>query len=98
MAETLRVLARISALPGKEDELRSLLLGLVEPTRSEPGCIRYELLQSQQVSTEFVFVEEWESEAAEGQHLQSAHIQAALVKGQSLMSVPPDIQHYGLLA
>ncbi len=30
-----RVVARVVARPGKEDELRTLLRGLIEPTRSQ---------------------------------------------------------------
>ncbi|MEQ9239069.1 MAG: antibiotic biosynthesis monooxygenase [Coleofasciculus sp. E2-BRE-01] len=44
----IRVLARVVAHPGKEDKLKALLLEIVEATRKEPGCITYELLQSQQ--------------------------------------------------
>ena len=33
------------AAPGKENELAELLESLVEPTRREAGCIRYDLLR-----------------------------------------------------
>ncbi|TNF73803.1 MAG: antibiotic biosynthesis monooxygenase, partial [Acidobacteria bacterium] len=42
-SDTLRVVARLVAKPDKVDELRTLLTGLLEPTRAEPGCISYEL-------------------------------------------------------
>ena len=32
--QAVRVVARVMARPGKEDELRALLRGLIEPTRS----------------------------------------------------------------
>ncbi|MDQ2856133.1 MAG: antibiotic biosynthesis monooxygenase, partial [Acidobacteriota bacterium] len=56
---TLRVVARIMALPDKVDEVRSLLEALVEPTRNEAGCISYELLQNKSDPADFTFVEEW---------------------------------------
>ena len=37
MASNLRIVATITAQPGKADELKSILLGLVEPTRAEAG-------------------------------------------------------------
>ena len=49
-------------------------MALVEPTRRESGCIQYELLQNQEDPTDFVFVEEWESEVRLNAHLDSPHI------------------------
>ena len=59
-----RVVARMVARPGKEDELRTLLRGLIEPTRREPECVTYELLQNTTDPTDFTFVEEWSSLAS----------------------------------
>ncbi|MFP4123279.1 MAG: putative quinol monooxygenase [Coleofasciculus sp.] len=94
----IRVLARVVAHPGKEEKLKALLLEIVEATRKESGCITYELLQSPAIPTEFAFVEEWESEQAWRVHLDSAHIQQALLEGEELFASPPDIRHYVLLA
>ena len=60
---TVRVVAHLVALAGHHKELKSILLDLVEPTRTENGCILYQLLQNQEDPTDFVFIEEWESEA-----------------------------------
>jgi quinol monooxygenase YgiN len=98
MATSLHVLASLHALPGQENELKTVLLTLIEPTRAEAGCIRYELWQSQLTPTEFVFVEEWESEADEQRHLQSAHVQQAFLEGQPLLAAPATIHPYRLLA
>ena len=57
------------ARPGKEDELRALLRGLIEPTRREPGCVTYELLQNTADPTDFTFVEEWSSEVMDTKNL-----------------------------
>jgi len=56
--QAVRVVARNVACFGKEDELRTLLRGLIEPTRREPGCVTYELLQNTTDPTDFTFVEE----------------------------------------
>lgn len=98
MAETVRVIAEVRALPGQEEALKSLLIELVEPSRSEAGCLRYELLQSSVTPTAFVFVEEWESEELETKHLRSAHIEEAFLEGQSLLAAPPAIHRYRQLA
>jgi quinol monooxygenase YgiN len=98
MPEKLRVVAHVVALPDKVDETKSLLLGLIEPTRQEAGCIRYELLQNQTDPTDFVFVEEWESLQALDTHLASAHIQAAIAQVPNLIAEGPEIRCYKLLA
>jgi len=89
-----RVVARIVARPGKEDELRAVLRGLVHPTHREPGCVTYELLQNNADPTDFTFVEEWRSDADLDAHLQSAHLQDARVKLPNLAVADPDIRRY----
>jgi quinol monooxygenase YgiN len=54
---TIRVVARVVALPDKVEEVKSVLIGLIEPTRKEDGCIIYELLQNHADPTDFTFVE-----------------------------------------
>lgn len=95
---TLRVVARLVAFPDKVEELKSLLLSIMEPTRLEQGCIKYELLQNQADPTDFTFVEEWESVALLEQHLGSTHIQAAVLKLEGVAVAAPDIRRYQLLA
>ncbi|WP_373534389.1 putative quinol monooxygenase [Microcoleus sp.] len=95
---TLRVVARLVAFPDKVAELKSLLLSIIEPTRQEEGCIKYELLQNQADPTDFTFVEEWESAALLEVHLASTHLQAAVQKLDGLAVAPPDIRRYELLA
>ena len=41
-----RVIARFVASQGKEDQLKTLLQGMLAPTVAEPGCERYELYES----------------------------------------------------
>ncbi|MCY7384290.1 MAG: antibiotic biosynthesis monooxygenase [Microcoleus sp. CAN_BIN18] len=95
---TLRVVARLVAFPDKVAELKSLLLSIMEPSREDEGCIKYELLQNQADLTDFTFVEEWESAALLEQHLASNHIQAAVQQLEGLAVAPPDIRRYELLA
>jgi len=68
------------ALPAHQEEVKSILSGLVEPTRQESGCIFYQLLQNQENPKDFVFIEESESEALLNAHLNSPHINEAEMK------------------
>jgi len=95
---TLRVVARLVAFPDQVAELKSLLLSVIEPTRKEKGCIKYELLQNQADPTDFTFVEEWESADLLDLHLGSTHIQDAVQKLDGLAVGPPDIRRYDWLA
>lgn len=96
--QTIRVVARIVALPEKVEELAAVLLLIIEPTRQEAGCVKYELLQNQSDPTDFTFVEEWTSNNALDAHLVSAHIDALEAKLQGLLVAEPDIRRYQLLA
>ncbi|HAX86686.1 MAG TPA: antibiotic biosynthesis monooxygenase [Cyanobacteria bacterium UBA11370] len=91
---TVRVVARLVALPEKVEELKAVLSGLIEPTRVEDGCIQYELYQNQADPTDFTFVEEWASSAALDAHLQSTHIQEAIQQLEGLVGAAPDIRRY----
>ena len=73
------------------------LTGLVEPTRSEAGCIVYEMLQNTVDPTDFTFVEEWESEAALASHAASEHIKSTRVKLEGIVEEMPDIRTYRII-
>jgi quinol monooxygenase YgiN len=93
-----RVVARIIALHDKVEETKAMLLALIEPTRQEAGCLRYELLQNQADPTDFTFVEEWESVSALHAHLGSEHIAAAMAQVPDLVEHGPDIRQYRVVA
>lgn len=95
MIETIRVVAHITARSGKEAEVKSTLRGLVEPTRQEPGCIHYQLLQNLNKLAEFTLLEEWESQTALDGHTAAAHTKAAEALVERLIEKsPPDVRFY----
>ncbi|MEH1997947.1 MAG: putative quinol monooxygenase [Nostoc sp.] len=96
--QTIHVVARFIALPNKVEELKAVLLELIEPTRQEAGAIKYELLQNQNDPTDFTFVEEWNSHEALNTHLDSPHIQTLAAKLEGLVTAAPHIGRYHLLA
>lgn len=89
---SIRIIARIVANPNSMDQVCSILTTLVEPTRKESGCIRYELLQNRSDPTDFTFVEEWLSDASIDAHLRTEHVMTALTKLSDLVPVLPDIR------
>ena len=65
--------ATVHALPGQEAAVRAALLELVAPSRSEPGCLCYNLHESTEVAGLFIFYEQWASQAAFDSHVQTPH-------------------------
>jgi quinol monooxygenase YgiN len=99
MAEdTLRVIARVKAHPGKVNELLSVLSSLVEPTRKEPGCLSYKLLQNNEDPTDFTLIEEWQSNTALESHFATKHFKDALIKLPNLVAAEPDIRRYHVVS
>jgi quinol monooxygenase YgiN len=93
----LRVLARAKAKPDHIAPVREILSALVQPTRREPGCLSYELLQNGSDPTDFVFVEQWASAAAEQAHFTTPHVSTALQQLVGLLVAEPEICRYTTL-
>lgn len=95
---TVRVIARLVAQKESIEALKSTLSELVAPVRQQLGCLQYELLQDQAKLTHFVFLEEWENQAALDAHAASPIMQAAGDRISDLLTAPADICLYQLLA
>lgn len=85
------VVARLTARGGMEEELRNELLSLVEPTRSEAGCINYDLHQVIEDRAVFVFHENWQSMAHLEKHRESPHLTAFRGKAGALLAAPMEV-------
>ena len=94
---TVRVIARLRAKPGKELELRSLAADLIAPTRKEAGCIRYELLVDEADPAELTFVEEWRDGDTLNAHLATPHVQHAASRSPELLLGQLDLRRYKLV-
>jgi len=92
--DTLRVIARLKARPGKANELLSIVSSLIEPTRKEPGCLQYMLLQNNEDPTDFTLVEEWQDSKALEAHFATKHFKDAVNKLPNLVAAEPDIRRY----
>jgi quinol monooxygenase YgiN len=95
---SIKVVAHLISKPDTIELTREILVGIVEPTRAENGCIAYELFQNNGDPTDFTFVEEWEDDAALDAHLETPHLIDAKAKLGDLLAAEPDIRRYTLLA
>jgi quinol monooxygenase YgiN len=68
--------AEFQALQGKEQELIAALHCLMEPTRKELGCLRYELNQRVDDPRRITFIEKWKNQEAFDEHCATACIKS----------------------
>ena len=80
------VVAIVTAQPGAEAALQSILLGLVAPTRLEAGCLRYDLHRDPLNPQTLVFLETWDNRAAHQAHMQTPGFLAARAAQQGLVA------------
>ncbi|QPC45657.1 putative quinol monooxygenase [Mangrovibacillus cuniculi] len=67
------ITAVLKAKPGKEAEALAALQEVVTPSREEEGCMTYQLHQSLEDISTFVFYEVWKDAEAVQKHVESAH-------------------------
>jgi quinol monooxygenase YgiN len=85
------VLAMAKAKEGMEETVRQELLSLVNPTRSEPGCINYDLHQADDDKSLFIFYENWKSKEDLEKHLGMPYLKAFLEKSGGLLAKPLEV-------
>lgn len=85
------VVAHIKAKGGLEEEIKRELMGLVGPTRAEKGCITYELHQSVENKSLFMFYEKWASREDLDGHMHMPHMKAHMQRARELFAEPPKI-------
>ncbi|HET9400254.1 MAG TPA: putative quinol monooxygenase [Candidatus Acidoferrales bacterium] len=94
MNKQLTVIAFARARRSKIAEAREALFALVAPTRAEKGCINYDLHQSDEDPTQFVFYENWESDAALEAHANSPHLQAFRKISGAILDGPAELTRW----
>lgn len=92
-----KVVAKNFVQEGKFEEVISLYKELVELTRKEEGCIKYELFQDEKDSTIIAMIEEWESKDALVSHLNSEHFTRIVPQVKNFMAKETDLTIYNQL-
>ncbi len=86
--EKVTVVATFKAKSGQEEALRSAIEAVVAPTRSEPGCINYDLHQFTEDPGVFMLYENWISKKDLDKHLEMPYLKDLLGKADELLSEP----------
>lgn len=69
----IKVVAKKLIQEGKVEEVIKLYKELVEASRKEEGCIKYELYEDEKDSRILAVIEEWESKEDLDKHMNSEH-------------------------
>lgn len=73
---SLTIVANIHAKKEHLDLVKRELEKLIPITRSEQGCLQYDLHQNNEDPTHFLFYENWESRELWQTHMNAAHLAA----------------------
>lgn len=84
----LTIIARIKAKPGMERRMQQDLLALLAPTRSEDGCITFDLLSDINDPAVFILYENWESKAALDAHFEQPYVKKVLQAYEVTLAEP----------
>jgi quinol monooxygenase YgiN len=90
MAQSVKVVVKITVRPEKTGDARRVLAVLAEKSRAETGCVRYEVLQSASEPNVFALLEEWENAAALEAHVVTPHVHQAYAQAGAVVAEPPD--------
>ena len=75
----------INAKPACDIVLANLLKGMVEPSRAEAGCLRYDLYQDVTNPGRFLLYESWDSEISLEKHRYTDHMNIFKEKAPDLI-------------
>lgn len=76
-SSALRVVATIPIDPARADEAAPTLAALAEASRSDAGCLGYEVFTSSAQPGVFVTIESWTTQADLDAHMKQPHVATA---------------------
>jgi quinol monooxygenase YgiN len=87
------VFVRLFPHPGQEGRVESILRGMVEKSRQEPGCRRYDLFKASAASGGPIvcLIEKYADQAAVQAHRETSHYKAYRADIMSLLAQPIEV-------
>jgi len=89
--EKIVLIARLKVKDDKVELARSAALAIVEPSRNEAGCINYDIHQSIEDETVFLWHETWVSKEAIDEHFATPFFQEFFGIVGEIAAEPPQI-------
>ncbi|HGF5258546.1 TPA: putative quinol monooxygenase [Vibrio parahaemolyticus] len=97
MDSKVTVVASFVAKEGQIENLKNALMALIEPTRREEGCIRYDLQQSIENAAKLTMLEEYQNQSALDYHNGQPYL-ANLINQLDTLAESADIETYLTIA
>ena len=88
------LIAKFKLKPDYIEEFINLSEGMLEPSRSEDGCIHYELLQNPYNPQLFTFYENWKSQEDLQEHFQNHYFQEFVNNIADLLEEEGDVRTF----
>lgn len=88
------VVAKLTALAGKEEELEQALLGIIPKVKNEEGTLVYTLHKDQSNPNVFLFYEKYKDMDALVAHSSTDYFKALFKQIKSLLDGHPEIKTY----
>jgi quinol monooxygenase YgiN len=88
------VVGRVCTDADKREELMRVARAVAAASRTEAGCIGYRVYEDVDVPNDFVFVEEWENDAALRAHFGTAHISEFMQAIPATITSAPDVKFH----
>lgn len=83
--QRLTIVAQIQVKPAHKETVKAALLKLIATTRSEPGCINYDLHQDNEDENLFLFHENWKNRDLWQTHMQNDHLVAYMEETEGMI-------------
>lgn len=88
------IAGKFTCQPNKTEALLAVVDSLLEPSRSEEGCISYHFYEDRNTPGDFLFFEEWRSREDIDLHFTKAYFLAAMELFPDLIIGSADIKIY----
>jgi quinol monooxygenase YgiN len=88
------VVATFNLNPENVDEGKALILGFVEPSRAQQGCLFYEVHQSTDDPTEFVVLDGWANVDDLDAHATSEQVVRTVNRLNPILTKPAQVKTY----
>jgi len=92
MTQQITILATIHARAGREADVEARMRIMVEASRKEAGCLRYDMHRAEDDGASFIMVEYWASAQALGLHDDSAHMAALRADLPHMLDRPIEVR------
>lgn len=88
------LIAKFKTKPQYREEFINIAEGMLEPSRSEEGCIHYELLQDPFNPDQFTFYEKWRSQEDLDEHNRKHYLIEFLNNIAGIIQEDGDVRTY----